>query len=114
VIAHPERARPTPDSAATLQRELALGSIFQLTAASLTGDYGAEARAAALELLHESAPAVIASDAHGRRAGRMPALSAAIAELRRLGHPDPSRHVRSNPRALLAHGLASRAAGRAA
>ena len=108
VIAHPERARPTPESAATIRRELALGSVLQLTAASVTGDYGPEARATALELLHDSAPTVIASDAHGRRAGRMPALSAAIAELRRVGHPDPSRHVKSNPRALLTHGLASR------
>jgi protein-tyrosine phosphatase len=114
VIAHPERARPTPESAATIQRELALGSVLQLTAASLTGDYGPEARAAALESLRESATAVIASDAHGRRAGRMPALSAALAELRRVGHPDPSRHVKSNPRALLTHGLVSRTTDRVA
>ena len=114
VIAHPERARPTPESAATIERELALGSVLQLTAASVTGGYGADARAAALELLRGSAPTVIASDAHGRRAGRMPALSAAIAELRRLGHPDPSRHIEPNPRALLTHGLASRTTDRAA
>jgi protein-tyrosine phosphatase len=112
LIAHPERARSTPESAATIERELALGSVLQLTAASVTGDYGAEARAAALEWLHDSAPTVIASDAHGRRAGRMPALSAAIVELQRLGHPDPGRHVEANPRALLAHGLASRTTDR--
>jgi protein-tyrosine phosphatase len=64
--------------------------------------------------LRESATAVIASDAHGRRAGRMPALSAALAELRRVGHPDPSRHVKSNPRALLTHGLVSRTTDRVA
>lgn len=114
VIAHPERAHPTPEGAATIQRELALGSVLQLTAASLTGEYGSEARAAALEFLGYCAPAVIASDAHGRRAGRMPALSTAIAELRRVGHPDPGRHVEANPRALLAHGLPARAADRAA
>jgi protein-tyrosine phosphatase len=114
VIAHPERARLTPESAAAIERELALGSVLQLTAASVTGGYGADARAAAMELLRGSAPTVIASDAHGRRAGRMPALSAAIAKLRRLGHPDPSRHIESTPRALLTHGLASRTPDRVA
>jgi hypothetical protein len=44
----------------------------------------------------------------------MPALSAAIAELRGVGHPDPSRHVEANPKALLTHGLAATAADRAA
>jgi protein-tyrosine phosphatase len=114
VIAHPERALPTPESAATIQRELARGSVLQLTAASVTGDYGPSARTTALELLRDASPAVLASDAHGRRAGRMPALSAAIAELRRVGHPNPSRLVKSNPRALLTHGLASRTSDRVA
>ncbi len=114
VIAHPERARPTPESTATIRRELALGSVPQVTAAALTGDYGATARTAALALLRDGSPSVIASDAHGRRAGRMPGLSAAITELRRLGEPAPSRHVNATPRGLLTHGLAPRASARAA
>jgi protein-tyrosine phosphatase len=114
VIAHPERARPTPESAATIEGELALGSVPQVTAAALTGDYGPTARDGALLFLGDGSPAVIASDAHGHRAGRMPGLSAAITELRRLGHPDPSRHVTTNPRALLTHGLAPRATNRVA
>ncbi len=114
VIAHPERARATPESTATIRRELALGSVPQVTAAALTGDYGPAARTAALAFLRDGSPAVIASDAHGRRAGRMPGLSAATTELRRLGQPDPSRHVSATPRALLTHGLAPRATDRAA
>jgi protein-tyrosine phosphatase len=113
VLAHPERARPTPESASTIQRELGLGSVLQMTAASLTGGYGADARAAALQLLRNASAGVIASDAHGRQAGRMPGVSDAIAELRRLGHPDPTRHVKSNPRALLTDGLASQTADQA-
>ena len=114
VIAHPERARRTPESVAAIQRELGLGSVLQLTAASLTGGYGPDTRAAALELLRAGSPAVIASDAHGRRAGRMPGLSAAIIELQRLGHPDPGRHVKSHPHTLLTHGLPSRTTDRVA
>lgn len=114
VLAHPERARHTPESAATLNRLLGLGSVPQLTAAALTGEYGSTARAAALALLRDGSPAVIASDAHGRRVGRMPALSAAVAELQRVGHPDPSRYVNANPWALLTDGLASGASERAA
>lgn len=114
VIAHPERARLTLESTATIRRELALGSVPQLTAAALTGGYGPTARTAALLLLGDRSPAVVASDAHGCRAGRMPALSAAVTELRRLGQADPGRHVSATPRALLTHGLAPRACSRAA
>jgi protein-tyrosine phosphatase len=114
VIAHPERARPTPESTAAIRRELQLGSVPQLTAAALTGDYGPTARAAALALLPDGSRAVIASDAHGRRAGRMPGLTAAVMELRRLGERDPGRSVNATPRALLAHGLSPRATARAA
>jgi protein-tyrosine phosphatase len=114
VIAHPERARGTPESAATIRRELALGSAPQLTAAALTGGYGPDARTAALALLRDSSPAVIASDAHGRRAGRMPGLGAAIKELRRLGFSDPGRHVATTPHSLLKYGLEPRARNLAA
>jgi protein-tyrosine phosphatase len=112
VIAHPERARLA--SAATIQRELALGSVLQLTAASLTGEYGMDARSAALKWMRISSSLVIASDAHGRRAGRMPGLSAATTELLQLGHRDPSRYVRTNPLALLTIGLAAGNTDRAA
>ena len=114
VIAHPERARATPETASALDRELRLGSVPELTAAALTGGYGPGARAVALALLRAAPRAVIASDAHGRRAGRWPGLTPALQELRRVGERDPEHLVGQTPRALLAHGLSPRAAARAA
>jgi protein-tyrosine phosphatase len=114
VIAHPERARQTPETAATIRRELAVGSTVQITAAALSGGYGPAARKAAVTLLAEQPSAIISSDAHGPRAGRMPGLTAALAELRRLGDFEPVRRVDATPRTLLEHGIVARADPRAA
>jgi protein-tyrosine phosphatase len=110
VVAHPERSRATLETAAAIDRELQLGSVPQVTAAALTGDYGPGARAVALALLRAAPRAVIASDAHGRHAGRLPGLTPALQELRRLAEPDPGSFVCQIPRTLLAHGLSPRAA----
>jgi protein-tyrosine phosphatase len=103
LVAHPERARPTPESAAILEREIALGSALQLTAGSLTGGFGARPREEALRLLSVAPRAVVSSDAHGP--SRMPALTPALHALARLGVHDPDRYVAHNPRSLIARGL---------
>jgi protein-tyrosine phosphatase len=106
VVAHPERARQTPATAAALKHELAAGSGLQLTASSLAGLFGDSARNSALQLMKATKRVAIASDAHG--AARMPALRLALEALRAAGERDPSRLVTASPRRLLERGLAPR------
>jgi protein-tyrosine phosphatase len=103
VIAHPERARPTPAGDAILRREIEVGSVLQLTAASLNGALGQQARAQAERLVRLAPRVVVASDAHGP--SRMPALTAARRALIELGAKDPSRYLAAAPRSLLDDGL---------
>jgi protein-tyrosine phosphatase len=103
VVAHPERARQTPATAAALKHELAAGSGLQLTASSLAGLFGDSARNSALHLMKATNRVAIASDAHG--GARMPALRLAVDGLTAAGERDPGRLVTASPRRLLEHGL---------
>jgi protein-tyrosine phosphatase len=83
LIAHPERNavfQSRPGLLATLVR---LGAKVQVTAASLLGDFGEEARAAAVDFLHRDLVHVIATDAHNlkRRPPRARAAREAVAEI---------------------------------
>jgi protein-tyrosine phosphatase len=112
LVAHPERSSHIPGTTAALAHERAMGSAFQVTAASLAGAYGKEARWSAVRLLRSSAQTVIASDAHGR--ARPPALQSALGALTAEGERDPARFVSTIPRALLGAGLPKPEATRAA
>ena len=112
LVAHPERSLRTPGTAAALEHERAAESAFQLTAGSLSGVYGQDARQVALGLLRSSARAVIASDAHGN--ARPPALRAALAALA-AGGEQRSRAVRvRDPSHPAQQGLEIPSAARAA
>jgi protein-tyrosine phosphatase len=112
VLAHPERSRQTSETVATVARELALGSVPQLTSASVTGVNGETIRTVALTLLRSAPRAVIASDAHG--GDRMPALRTALDALTAAGERDVGRFAAEIPRALLERGLAAGPVARAA
>jgi protein-tyrosine phosphatase len=103
VIAHPERAAAGPLTSAAIERELAAGSVLQLTGWSLIGEYGEHVRAIARRLLRTAPRVVIASDAHGR--DRLPSLGPAIAALLAAGERDPARLAGAVPRELLERGL---------
>jgi protein-tyrosine phosphatase len=107
LVAHPERsADALLDRAAGLRRELAAGSLAQITALSLTGAHGPDAERAGYDLIRAGLVAVVASDAHGP--SRPPSLSAARRALADRGMP--SRLARtltiSGPHGLLARGIA--------
>ena len=111
VIAHPERsADAILDGAAGLTRELAAGSLAQVNAQSITGDHGAEARVAALELIAGGLASVVASDAHG------PTRPPLLGEVRRLLADDGfdvglcRRLTVGGPHGLLARGILRRVA----
>lgn len=92
LIAHPERSRAfsTPEKLLPLVR---LGSLVQVTAASLVGDFGPKVERSALRLLLTGFVHVVASDAH--RADHR--LSAFVNVLDRLHKRDPALSTAVEP-----------------
>ena len=103
VLAHPERSEQTARTRALIEREIDLGSVLQVTAASITGENGPGVRELAAGLLRAAPRTLIASDAHGSH--RPPALRAAVEALLAAGERDPRRLAGSVPQALLERGL---------
>ena len=112
VVAHPERARTSSAADAVIANELSEGSVLQVNAWSIAGQYGEATRAVALRLLRSTPGAVLASDAHGPH--RPPSLQAALDEVAALGEPNPARFAGQRTRALLNRGLEPSPAARAA
>ncbi len=64
ILAHPERNGPLLERPQMLERWMALGVGLQVTAGSLTGDWGRYVQRAAWELLAQGGRTCIATDAH--------------------------------------------------
>jgi protein-tyrosine phosphatase len=101
IIAHPERNlvfQQRPDLLAELVRN---GARTQVTAASLNGEFGREARAAAEAFLDRRLVHFIATDAHNatRRPPRIREASAALRA--RVGEEIADALLLENPRAVL-------------
>ena len=64
LIAHPERNRDIQSEPAYLRQLVDLGCLFQLTADSVTGDFGERPWQRAKQILRQGWATVIASDAH--------------------------------------------------
>jgi protein-tyrosine phosphatase len=110
VIAHPERAAGLLSTEAReLGRELDAGSRLQVNHWSLVGAHGAEAEAAALELLARGLVDALASDAHP--GWRRPTLSVGIAAAIAAGASPRAAAalVDERPAALVREGLPARA-----
>jgi len=75
IITHPERNPTIMSRPETLLELLEDGIMVQVTAGSLTGDFGRKSQRCALFLLENDAVDIIATDAHSRRF-RRPVLSA--------------------------------------
>ncbi|MEM5550503.1 CpsB/CapC family capsule biosynthesis tyrosine phosphatase [Pseudoalteromonas neustonica] len=78
LIAHPERNRELLKSPSLLTPYLRLGCLTQVTAGSVTGEFGNKVKSFALSLLAQDKVDVIASDAHNI-SRRPPVLSDAYA-----------------------------------
>ena len=76
LIAHPERNKQVMRDHTLLEPFLAAGCWLQLTAGSITGNFGPAAMETAHELLRRDAVTVVATDAHNT-GPRKPALKAA-------------------------------------
>ena len=101
IVAHPEFHFGLADNLDLMRRIVEAGARFQVTAMSLTGEFGRRARRSVTAMIDAGLVDFIASDGHGRE-WRPPGLRAAYEEVaRRWGEPMARRLTSSNPRAIL-------------
>ncbi|MHB8882366.1 MAG: tyrosine-protein phosphatase [Thermodesulfovibrionales bacterium] len=101
VISHPERNYSLLVSKEKLQRLRDAGALFQVTAMSITGEFDEQIQRYAEMMLRGGYVDFVASDGHDS-SYRLPRLSAAAAEVRRLlGEAACSRIFSENPRYVL-------------
>jgi len=101
VITHPERNRLLQQRRESLEEWVQVGCLIQVTAQSLFGRFGPEARDFSRELLERDLAHFIASDAHDCE-DRPPRLDEARGYVaRRFGPERATRLLVTNPRAVL-------------
>lgn len=102
IITHPERNPVLRRNPGRVLEWVKQGCLVQVTANSMTGRWGDEARAVSEWLMKREAVHVLASDAHGLRS-RPPLLSEARASAERIvGTAAAAALVQSNPAAIVA------------
>lgn len=89
ILNHPERNRGIQRNPDLMRRLADRGITAMVTAASLTGRFGPEARDLARSFLREEVATLVVSDAHDLR-GRAPLLPEGLAAARECGKPDQS------------------------
>ncbi len=103
ILAHPERYAPMQRHPEMLQRLVERGMMAQITACSLLGSFGSEAKKAAEVFLQRNLAHIIASDAHSPQGHRAPTLSKGIAAAAKLvGAEKAHSMVEDIPAAILA------------
>jgi len=101
VITHPERNLEIARAPKRYYEMIKMGCLGQVTAMSLTGEFGSEVKRAAEQLLAHWLIHFIASDAHSVH-GRPPLLSPGVREAeKRVGKEEAEKMVTEYPRALL-------------
>jgi len=101
VLAHPERNFEVMDDPKVAVRLRERGVLLQITAQSITGDFGRKSRRAAKKLLRWGAADVIASDAHNPDR-RPPGLSEAVRVAAKwVGSDRAEEMVTDTPRRIL-------------
>lgn len=101
VIAHPERHPALAGNLDWLQSLVRRGAAVQVTAGSITGEFGSRPMAACDRMFRMELVALVASDAHSV-ANRPPRLSAARERVRRAWGGEVERAIfEENPRAVL-------------
>jgi protein-tyrosine phosphatase len=101
VITHPERNFEIARSPKRYYEMVKMGCLGQVTAMSLTGEFGSEVKRVAERLLAHRLIHLIASDAHSVHE-RPPLLSPAVREAEKLvGREEAQKMVTEYPRALL-------------
>ncbi len=101
IITHPERNPSIIENPERLFDLIRLGALVQVTADSLTGHFGPEARECAAYLIRKNAVHFLATDAHSPES-RKPVLSRGLrAAARLIGKEAANRLVFANPAIVL-------------
>jgi protein-tyrosine phosphatase len=101
IISHPERNMEIGERPKRYYEMIRIGCLGQVTAMSLTGDFGTRVRRIAEKLLSKRLIHIIASDAHSAD-GRPPILSAAVKSAEKIvGKEEAMRMVTEYPQAIL-------------
>ena len=101
IITHPERNLEIAHSSKRYSHMVERGCLGQISAASLTGGFGRNARQAAEKLLRKNLVHFIASDAHSLN-GRPPGLSSAVrAAAKIVGEAEARKMVTEYPQAII-------------
>lgn len=101
MVAHPERNKDVHRKLSKLEPLIELGCLFQVTASSVSGQWGEPSQKRAIQLLERGVVTVLASDAHNVK-NRPPELHAgrdAAAEI--IGEEGAKRLVLDNPWAIV-------------
>ncbi len=102
ILAHPERVAPVQEAPGVLERLVHRGLLLQVTAASVTGQFGPQAAQTARTLVRLRWAQFLASDAHSPRT-RRPGMQAAWRQIAAWdGEETATRLAQANPRRLLA------------
>ncbi len=102
ILAHPEFIAPLAEDLGLAQELVASGALLQVTAMSVTGEFGKRAALAAAELMDAGLVHFVASDAHSTR-WRPPGLRRAYDTIaQRWGQAAADRLTRDNPGAVVA------------
>jgi protein-tyrosine phosphatase len=101
IVSHPERNSDIQNDPKMLEGMVDKGALVQVTAMSLTGDFGDRARSTAFRMVKSGLAHVVASDAHSTR-HRIPVLSKALRVLENLiGQEKARMMVEETPRKIL-------------
>jgi len=107
MVAHPERNKDVHRKLSKLDPLIELGCLFQVTASSVSGQWGEPSKKRAIQLLEKGVVTVLASDAHNLKS-RPPELHigrAAAAEI--IGEDEAYRLVLDNPWSIVSEQFAS-------
>ncbi|MEI8189214.1 MAG: CpsB/CapC family capsule biosynthesis tyrosine phosphatase [candidate division NC10 bacterium] len=105
IITHPERHASMQQDPGLLRQLVEAGALAQVTAGSLTGEFGPVARRVANKMLKRNLIHLIATDAHGA-AKRRPVLTVSLAAAAAIVGEEAARlMVLDTPRAILAGDL---------
>ena len=101
IVTHPERNATLLRSPEIVRRLFDLGCFVQITASSITGQWGEQAKASAVHLLQQKLVHAVASDAHDpkHRPPRLSPARAAVAQI--VGEEVAKSLVEDNPRAVV-------------
>lgn len=102
IITHPERNSLFQKNSQILADFIKLGALSQITAMSITGFFGRQAKEAAFSFIQQNLAHLLASDAHSIKS-RPPILSKALTEIKaKIGQEKAWRMVHDLPLAIIA------------